>query len=1260
MAKILSSKPINRSDLKRSTSQIFTLDIEGISSKEITKSFGRPEDYIELHIFDLRDNLLFSDSNFKDYQIINKDIEESTLLNPTSKEPKIAADIKGAGTRDYETPGPNKSTEGYWFNTGIENLWVTNTPANSVPTSDGLVSEISVDPIKILNERGYATGKYKIKLNIQRNKIFDVDDNPFIIKEISPTRREIRSIAPTISNNNFGASVSSFIYEMEGSIYFKDYLLNFGKDQNIPGINVLLNKNTNKYELLLKTLDPLPSSIKERAPFKVVESITDPITFEVDLGTPEIQDDTIPLRGPNYKIDVKLNNSVPSGFKTYNDLLEYTLTSSYEHLLNRLEDTQVPQITYDYIRPVSESLESTDIPYHFENFVHFSSATERLKNFEYKIKLIELYNQKSASFAKITGITSTSSVVLNDRENFSNKKQDLIKGFDGYERFLYFESGTYSWPKSNTQSPYTLFSYTSSEATTWLGSERDSYGSYGGQLLSASLFDRQNDYALEDLIPNHIVDNPSNTIYSSFVNMIGQHFDHIWTHIKHMSKVQNTHHTRGISKDLVFHQLKSLGIDTFDQFENTNLIEYILGEGTTGSAYYDIPVSQSLVTASNEGSIPKGDITKEIWKRLYHNAPYLLKTKGTERGLRALMSCYGVPSTILNIKEYGGPTKDETTYKTFSYDKSSLALAGSSNTSTEYFIKTDWSSSLTDALQSSAKTIEFRIKPTRSNDRYHLFNLSGSSPNNEPILVLNPNNENTDISASGDATQWGKLDLYLNGSVTASTPLFPVYDGDFWNIFIGTEGTSGSDSSLTFGAFKSNFLRSVFAYSSSVPIGEVTRSLTFGDPYKGNTGGSRFAYFGGIPDNNETAYSTIETWMYTGSLQEIRYHFHKSGSFEMLSHNTLTLHALEPFMYSGNTHTSSYDELVLRLPLGSNLHKDSSSFHPNPDTDYIPNSSISSSILTSSWEEVDEVHHLPTPDTGIATTSEKVRIDGGGTILDDILSPTDKTETSLLDRQPQDFEDLGIFFSPTNELNEDIIYTLGSFRLDDYIGNPLPSVQTSSEYTNLKTLNKQYFRKVRNRYNYWDYIKNIQYIDHTLFKIIEQFSPFRANTKTGLLIEPNYLERNKFPVPLWPQTHDLQTMVSGSHQTLLVELTSHTSSKADRYEGNKLMTIHSQVGGGNVVTTNNLSFVTESVRHGGHFDHRRKETGTNCTIVLTPWIPMMEAAQAPIKPYTTSKPDNYMKYTSNTLMGNFQEGVKSRRYYHSKAIGNQSDLFENN
>ena len=86
-----------------------------------------------------------------------------------------------------------------------------------------------------------------------------------------------------------------------------------------------------------------------------------------------------------------------------------------------------------------------------------------------------------------------------------------------------------------------------------------------------------------------------------------------------------------------------------------------------------------------------------------------------------MISDSGIPSTILNIKEYGGsttvtgPLKDikyADHYKTFTYQKSGLALKGESGAN-GYFVKTNWSSSLTNALSSSAKTIEFRIKPYR-------------------------------------------------------------------------------------------------------------------------------------------------------------------------------------------------------------------------------------------------------------------------------------------------------------------------------------------------------------------------------------------------------------------------------------------------------------------------------------------------------------------------------------------------------------------
>ena len=1145
-----------------------------VASRELSRKFGYPEDIVELHIYNANGNLLSSDYDFKDYSF-----PEGTL--------------------------------------------------------ESLSTELNISPNNILEEKGFTSGKYKVVLNIQRKKIFNVSTNPFSLKEISNSRQELR-VTTTKPNSDLDSNARSFIGEIESSIFFKDFILNFGDDQNILGVNILLNTHPNKHELLIKLLEPLPPNINLRDTFSIREEITNPITFNIDMGEPQILDTSIPLQGPNFKIDVRLNNSIPSSFKSYDDVLEYNLTSSYQNLLSKLEENEVPEITYDYIRPVSESLEAIDIPTHFENFVHFSSAVERLKNFEYKVKLIELYDSQLVDINNITGDTSSSISVLNNKDSINTKKTNLLKGLDGYEYFLYYTSGAYAWPKSDLTTPYTLYSVTSSEAQTWLGSEKDTYTSYGGQLLSASIFDRQNDYALVELIPHHITDNPSNDFYKTFINMIGQHFDQIWTHIDHLTKINDTHQTRGISKDLVYFQLKSLGIDTFDQFENSNLIEYILGHGTGSSTFYSSPATQTLVTASNAGSIPKGDITKNIWKRLYHNAPYLLKTKGTERGLKALMSCYGVPSTLLNVKEYGGSTSDKTTYQTFSYEKSGLALQGDSGTS-GYFIKTPWHSTSTNELSSSAKTIEFRIKPLRSENNYHLLSLSGSvsTPTHDQHLLLEPYIGN-DISSSGDSTQYGRISLIRTGINQARTDYFPIYNGDFWNVFIGIEKDKDStiNSSTIFGAYQSNFNKNTHYYTSSYSLATTFQANAWGLDYSGATTsqreGAEWVFIGGVPSHPNGVYDSIDGLRYSGSLQEVRYYFG-----ELLSHDTLTKHALEPFMYAGNSISSSYDGLVLRLPLGSNDIENSSSFHPQINTAFLGmEGGVSSSMTTQQWEEVIETHHLPTPDTvGASMTSEKVRIDTG-TINDDILSSKIKSETSTLDRQPQDFEDLGVFFSPTTEINEDIIYTLGAFRMDDYIGSPLPSVQTADDYADLKDLKDTYFKKVNRRYNYWDYIKLIQYIDHTLFKIIEQWVPMKANLKTGLLIEPHYLERNKFAREI-PVIDYGQTMNSSSYQTFEFQI---DPEKAFSLEGSP-------------VSTNNLSFTTGSTG-------QREEIGTNVTINVNSYVldePQI-GAQAPITPYSGSQPVGYVAYKSNTLLGNVTKGKVSSRYYRSLDDGKEHDF----
>ena len=707
--------------------------------KEISTTFGRPEDYVELYIFNDSGQLILTDENFTGY----------------------TTELEG-----------NK------------------------------IVSINVDAEQVLSERSFYSGKYTLQIRILRNKIFNTAFHPFTVTDVSVSRREIKAVAPEANNELLDIEVENFIREIEASSYFKEFALNFQDGLFRSGINIILNKDPLKHEIIFKTLDPVPD--RALTTFKIVEELAEPIEIEMDLGGLPVDDDSIELQGPNFQVDTNQYNSIPSEFKNYNEILKYNVTSSYNHLLSKLENPNTLNIQYDFIRVVSSSMEELDRPYHFENFVHFSSAVERLKNFQYKLKLIETYDSQIAETELVSGSLTSSATYTTFKENIETKKQNLIKGFDGYEQFLYFTSGSlYTWPKSNTSAPYEPYSVTSSDAKTWLGDINSNIPNshYTGQLQSASYYDNQNPYNLNKLIPQHIVENEDNKLYILFIDMIGQHFDHIWTHIKHITEINNLDNKFGISKELVYYQLQSLGIDTFDQFENANLVEYLLGEsidsneignleigkyivGGPNKQFYNVPPgTKTYVTASNDGSTPKGDITKEIWKRLYNNIPYLLKTRGTERGIKALMSCYGIPSTILNIKEYGGnttytgPLKDldlSGTYKTFSYEKSGLALKGLSGT-TGYFLATRWSSSLTDALSASAKTIEFRIKPNRIEDEnQHLFTLSGSNASKDPHLILTNYEGGTDISSSNDANRYGRVELFINGASVAQTPYFQV------------------------------------------------------------------------------------------------------------------------------------------------------------------------------------------------------------------------------------------------------------------------------------------------------------------------------------------------------------------------------------------------------------------------------------------------------------------------------------------------------
>ena len=190
----------------------------------------------------------------------------------------------------------------------------------------------------------------------------------------------------------------------------------------------------------------------------------------------------------------------------------------------------------------------------YSDFIHFSSAEERLINFKYKLDLINSYE---TSISNINSDIVGSSGTTNNASYYENLIKGVVDNFDHYERFLYFESGSYAWPKLNNSvsKPYTNQVSSTPEAVSYFTNQR----------ASASNFDLSNFNALVNTIPSFIREDENNAPYNLFVNMLGQHFDNLYIYSKAVSDKYNADNRLrvGVSRDLVEEAIKSLGVKLY-------------------------------------------------------------------------------------------------------------------------------------------------------------------------------------------------------------------------------------------------------------------------------------------------------------------------------------------------------------------------------------------------------------------------------------------------------------------------------------------------------------------------------------------------------------------------------------------------------------------------------------------------------------------------------------------------------------------------
>lgn len=882
-----------------------------------------------------------------------------------------------------------------------------------------------------------SSGKYKYKIHLYKPLLPNDSRKYFNIASVSPSRTEItvdsiyatdlelfdelNSVYTLKTNNtkvNYKLPFKLFIYSIRGTTDVEEYDI-------VDSAITFANNNTS---LLLKLATPLSEEVTRIMQVYIVLSLGNEIFETVSLYKPKQAFFINELLPANYNLNLKTNNAY-TGYKNYNSLI----SSDSEFV-----DSLINEYTYD---SVILNVDYSD----YANFVLYSSAAARLDNFKYKLDQIALYSSSLAVIqTNITTPAVSSSYYLNNVLQYNTKINSILTGFDQYEKYLYYNSASNAWPKSNSTKPYINRTTTDSLAVSW----------YATQSNSASNYDNNNQSILTNTLPAHIVQNEFNSNYLTFVNLIGHQLDEIWLYIKQLSNLKNRDESAniGIAKSLIFDVLQSYGWDGIDTDQFDDLWYSAFGTDSNLNSIITGSMSTQNWISVSSGSITGADISAEIWKRILNNLPHLNKTKGTVEGVRSLINCYGIPSTELQIREFGGIDSTINTSE-YIYNKFNYALQLQSGS----YINIP---NVISGSSYPSSSIEFRFKPYI---------------NNSTLLYASASNASASFTIIVDST--GSIILNNN---TANYMLHNVnvVDNNWWHLSLASNGINNNIVNSTLSS-KINDICTI--YSASLTTDSIRTLFT-----------SSILNFQ-LGSNISCSVQDFRQWGVT------------------LNESLIRTHCLSPTSFAGNTISSSYIDLLYRLPLGADiitynhtLTASLSSSHPNVTITRPTSSTVN--VGSNQYYGIEEINYLYWPDTGNnRLISNNVRL--AQSLSDNVQLNNELTIYSAsLSNYGASNNKIGVYFSPTAEIDKNIVESFGNFKIDDYIGDW--SYEYSSSY-NLEGLQNIYYSQLNGNYNLTEYTRLLKFYNRQLFDQLKLIIPARAKLLTGLTIEPSVLSRSK-------------------------------------------------------------------------------------------------------------------------------------------------------
>jgi len=887
-------------------------------------------------------------------------------------------------------------------------------------------------------------------------------------------------------------------------------LLNFGDDVQRILINWKLDP-TNSTKLLVKLLEPLDNNFDSGQNVLISREVANTIVDTIKFEIAPLQDTSLWLR--------PLNNDVKLLHQAGNVLRNKTLQNIGINV-DGVEDVYgnysfADEILRKWYTDDYRSVELNTDYTNYEKFVKYSSAELRLKTFRQKLSRLYELEQNSRFFGGIaTGsifgtnaflittpvIVSSSTIypspttivppsgsltvntgsivsILSAPELPSasiylregSKKaaleiEEIIRGFDGYERYLFYGSGSaYSasvyWTDNNTEYNTDGTWPKRDNGTLYLPTETPAVNWYVTQSAIAQRYDEFNYEVLTNSIPSYLQADTQSEDFVTFTKLIGHFFDNLRLYIENMTSIydRKVKSTEGLSQDLVWDVAKSFGLNLVNPHAMDSLYNYITD-----------------TTQINK----RRELTSELFKRFLHNSLYLNRIKGTRTSLQALLNIFGLNEQIVNIRESDTPTTGS--FEVF--DEITNVL----NFNSGSYIKLPLSSSLREV-----HTIQFRFNST-----------------NDQITTLATGDDlwhmrlNTHPSAS---SRLGRVEVTNDiGEVLLTSSYSDVFGGDYFDVMLRY-----NTASVNLQVAKSDGEEILYTSSMYTTSSYIRDAL----PLTSNMylGGS-----GSLSLNN-----------FDGTVDEVRIWGEETEDDNFLDQS------LNPGSFAGNAYWSAAENLYVRLSfhkptnLATGVISNDTPYKnvdgvSDPTKPLLPNIT---SLITYGFTPVTafpyqmsritrRLYQYTTNGGSSAYGSNKIILQPPPVFLqttplgEPLLSRT-KSIVSIEARkqQPQSKKFVGFFVSPTDAINNLIIRSLGNIDIGNSIG--YPGNQYKNKYPELEAYTAYYNKFYSVPVNIAQFVRFFDKISPVLFEQAKGLVPAKTTIATGIVIEPNILERKK-------------------------------------------------------------------------------------------------------------------------------------------------------